>query len=89
MGVEATTAMSSQENKSTPSFDVLSFRATSTLQTIPNRSSFILETDPTIQGVPNWWDITSTAGHAMTPGEYDIVKLTMRNDKTFVMTDTF
>ena len=83
--------MSSQENKSTPSFDVPSLRATSTstLQTSPNRSSFMLETDPTIEGVPNWWDITSTAGHAMTPGEYNIVKLTMRNDKTFVMTDTF
>ena len=48
----------------------------------------MFETDPTIQGVPNWWDITSNAGHSMTPGEYDILKLRMRNDKTFVMTDT-
>ena len=65
------------------------FRATITLQTHPNGSSFMFENDPTIQGVPNWWDIPSNAGHSMTPGEYDILKLTKKNDKTFVMMDTF
>ena len=84
-------AMWSQENKSSPSCDAqtpepaLRYR----LSAHPHRSSFMFETDPTIQGVPNWWDITSNAGHSMTPGEYNILKLTMKNDQTFVMTDTF
>ena len=49
----------------------------------------MFETDPTIQGVSNWWDITSNAGHSMTPAEYNIINLTKKNEKAFVTMDTF